>query len=136
MKNKLKYYGLSGHGNINTDTQSERTVSRRVLCIKRVVNSLDACVNDVINLRERYVINQFRNNKEVFHVIKPRIEKIWIREQNLLIRNDRQMEEFGIQVTLTGVLSHWTQTQWNDFNRSVCIIYCYVCIRKYICIFL
>ena len=120
MQSKLQYYGLSGHGNINTDTLSERTISRRIVCVKRVLKTLNACVNDIIDLRERYVMNEFRNNQHIFHVVKPRIETLWIREQNTLMKHDRQSPDFGIQIALTGILSHWTQRQWNDFNRSVC----------------
>ena len=120
MKSQLQYYGLSGHGNINPNTLSERTVSRRVLCVKRVLKNLNACVNDVIDLKERYVMNELRSNKQIINVIKPRIETFWIREQNLLMRHDRKSQDLGIQIAMTGVLSHWSHRQWNDFNRSVC----------------
>ena len=122
MKYKLKYHGLSGHGNINTQSRSVRTISRRVLAVQRVVDTLDGCVNDFINLREKCLLNEFTKNRHVFHVIKPRIEKIWIREQSILMKNANLQEDWALQIALTGVISHWTQRQWNDFNRSVCTL--------------
>lgn len=118
-KHTLKIHGLLQHGGINPNKFDQSGQWRTLKHVKQCVTTLNSCVSDVIDLREKYLLDEFRQNPHVFNLVSPKLELIWFRQQNYLTNIESNNDEYGIRIALTGVINSWTQNQWNSFNRSV-----------------
>lgn len=127
-KHILTKHGLFKHNNLKNNKISPTGTWRTVNKLKECVNTLNNQIHDDIDLKQKYLLSEFKNNPQIFNVIKPQMEKIWIQEQTAITKDIATNDEYAIRIALTGVINSWTQRQWNSFNSSVkkYIIYIFV----------
>ena len=90
----LKEHGYDIENN-NNNPSSASTIKRRLQSVDLCFNAINNNTDDSVNIEERYISKRYKVNPEVFDVIKPKIELLWIKEQNNLVRelakdNDRR----------------------------------------------
>ena len=117
---KLNFYGLGDHGNFNNNAISRTTIDRRVDCANKCMDALNNKVDSSIDLREKYVLKEFKANPHVFNVLKPNLESLWIEQQSILnagfLRNSKRARKAVLLGIKTGCITN------NGICNAVCFI--------------
>ena len=121
-KSNLLTYGLLKHGNFNEQTAAERTLRKRVKCIKQCIQYQNSLVLDALDLREKHLLCDIRKNSNSYQVLLPKFELIFIRQQNKLNKVLSRDVEYGCALTMAGILNNWSNETWRKFNLYVCAI--------------
>ena len=114
------------HGNINTNALSVSTIKRRVQYCTNVINKVNETVGNGIDIREHYLLNEFRVNPHIFNCVKPLLYRDWSREYNCEIKELEKSQDYAIKLALIGVIRSWSENQWKTFNKWVKFHFVYV----------
>ena len=119
-KKVLVKYGLFKHGNVNDESKDAQTVQRRKKQIYDFLQHHDDMVNDDYNMKSEFVQYQYHLHPEIFTFLKPRFEKIFVKNQTYLNQMLSQNVDYGCSLVMAGVIHNWSRRRWNDWNKYVC----------------
>ena len=118
-KKDLVYFGLLKHGRINPNTSDDRIIRKRIKNIQTCLDYQNSLVLDALDLREKYLLYDFKKNKHSYDILLPKFELLFIKQQNKLNKLLSRDVEYGCALTMAGILDNWSESKWNKFNLYV-----------------
>ena len=118
-KNRLIQFGLNEHGKINHQSTANSTIRRRVKHVSKCIDALDLCLNDLIDLRQHYLLYEYKINPGCFGLVEPKMKVLWMKDQIQKAKQEFMSEEQCRKLAVSGVLSGLTCKQYYDLYDSV-----------------
>ena len=124
FKGTLKAQGLLTHSFDTKDkpkNPSDKTIRRRISYVKHNIEHHDSTVGDAIEFVSLFTKHHVRNNKEARELIANDLNKIYIREQNLLNRKLDHDWDTLVKVVFGGLIQGFSERDHAKINHFVCL---------------
>ena len=122
FRKELVGFGLLTHGNVNTHTDADRTIRRRVQYINTCMDYQNSLVLDAFDLREKFLLYDIHRNATSYEALLPKFELLFIKQQNKMNQLLTRDVQYGCDITMAGILNNWSTRRWKKWNLYVCFV--------------